>query len=151
MQTLSSRLTFFYKYIFIFIWIFGFGAGAREVLFFSPEYDLRWLQYATTWGVVALFIFFATGSVKQVIINRVDNRLEISNFLQSIYVDFSDIADIDGSSLLSPKLVWFTLSSPSRFGKKISFMPAVRPSKGIGKHPLVIELRKEFKLDNYPR
>lgn len=67
MQTLSSKYTFFYKYIFILIWICGFGAGAREVLFINPQ-----------------------------------------------------------------------------FGRKISFMPSHRRARSTGKHPLVVELRKEF-------
>lgn len=80
-------------------------------------------------------------------INYKKKQLEVSNFFKTIYVDFSEIEDIDGSSLLSPKLVWFILKTPTAFGTKISFMPAHRPARSIGKHPLVIELRREFKLD----
>ncbi|MCP3888992.1 MAG: hypothetical protein GY702_08990 [Desulfobulbaceae bacterium] len=144
---LSSKYTFFYKFIFIFIWVIGFATGAREVLFYSTEYDLRWIQYAGTWIGIALFIFFATGSVKQVTINREKKQLEVSNFIKSITIPFSEIEDIDGSSLLSPKLIWFILKTPTEFGRKITFMPAHRPARGIGKHPVVMELRKEFELD----
>lgn len=147
MQTLSSKYTFFYKFVFLFIWIFGFGAGARKVLFFTPQYDLKWMQYAATWAAISIFIYFATGAVKQVVINRKKKELEVSNFFSSITVPFSEIEDIDGSSLLSPKLVWFSLKNPSKFGRKIPFMPATRPTRGIGKHPMVIDLRKEFELD----
>jgi len=147
MQTLSSKFTFFYKYIFILIWLIGFGFGTYEVLFLSAEYDAHWLQYAATWVVIALFIFFATGSVKQVVIDRENQTFVVSNFVKSTTIKFTELADIDGSSMLSPKLVWFTLKTPSEFGSKISFMPAARPARGIGKHPLVMELRKEFKMD----
>lgn len=146
-QKLSSKYTFFYKFIFILIWFFGFGAGSREVLLISPEFDLRWWQYFITWIAISLFIYFATGSLKEISIDWKKKQLEVSNFLKSTTIDFSQIEDIDGSSLLSPKLVWFTLSSKSDFGRKISFMPATRPTRGIGKHPMVVELRKEFRLD----
>jgi len=147
MQTLSSKYTFFYKFIFLFIWVVGFGAGAREVIFFSPEYDLRWTQYAVTWAAVAVFIFFATGSIKTVAMDRKKKLLVVSNFFKTHNISFDNIEDIDGSSLLSPKLVWFTLKTPSEFGRKINFMPAVRPQRSIGKHPMVIDLRKEFAMD----
>ena len=147
MQTLSSKYTFFYKFIFILIWIAGFGLGAREILFFSAEYDLRWTQYAVTWATIAIFIFFATGSIKTVIMDKKKKVLVVSNYITTHEISFDEIEDIDGSSLLSPKLVWFTLKNPSKFGRKINFLPAVRPQRSIGKHPMVIDLRKEFALD----
>lgn len=140
MQILSSKYTFFYKFIFILIWIAG-------VLFFPQEYDLRWTQYAVTWGAIAVFIFFATGSIKTVAINRKKKILVVSNYFKTRNIDFAAIEDIDGSSQLSPKLVWFTLKEASDFGRKIIFLPAVAPQKSIGKHPIVIELRKEFQID----
>jgi hypothetical protein len=148
MQIISSKLTFFYKFILIPIWIFGFGFGTKEVLFIQPQFNAHWLQYFVTWVVVALLIFIATGQIKMVSLNRKSRQLEISNFLKTSTIDFSEVDDIDGSSLLSPKLVWFTLKKKSIFGKKISFMPANRPARGIGKHPLVMELRREFELDS---
>lgn len=147
MQILSSQLTFFYKYIFILLWVIGFGIGTKEVIFFSHEFDARWLQYIATWSGIALFMFFSTGSIKKVTLNARKKQLEVSNFYRITTIDFSEITDIDGSTYLSPRLVWFTLKNNSIFGKKISFIPVNRPGKGIGKHPLVQELRKEFDLD----
>ncbi len=148
MQTLSSKYTFFYKFVFILIWIVGFGIGAREVIFFSAEYDLRWTQYAVTWGAISVFIFFATGSIKTVIMDKKKKILVVSNYFTTHEISFDEVEDIDGSSLLSPKLIWFILKDPSGFGQKINFLPAVRPQRSIGKHPMVIDLRKDFKLDN---
>ena len=147
MQILSSKYTFFYKFVFLFIWVVGFGLGAREVIFFSPEYDLRWSQYVVTWVAIAIFIFFATGSIKTITMDRKKKVLVVSNFFKTHTISFDNIEDIDGSSLLSPKLVWFTLKTPSEFGRKIYFLPAVRPQRSIGKHPIVIDLRKEFTMD----
>lgn len=147
MQIVSSKLTFFYKYIFILMWVIGFAFGARETIFFSHEFDARWLQYVVTWGAITLFMYFSTGSIKNVSMNTRKKQLEVSNFYRTTTIAFSEIADIDGSTYLSPRLVWFTLKNSSTFGKKISFIPINRPSKGIGKHPLVQELRKIFALD----
>ncbi|MGB3212320.1 MAG: hypothetical protein WBB19_16580 [Desulforhopalus sp.] len=147
MQILSSKLTFFYKYVFIFIWLIGFGVGTREVIFVHPQFDTRWVQYFLCWTIIAVFIYFATGTIKVVALNRKKKQIEISNFFKTVTINFSEIEDIDGSSLLSPKLVWLILKDNCIFGKKISFMPANRPTRSIGKHPLVMELRKEFNLD----
>lgn len=147
MQTLSSNYTLFYKFIFIFTWIIGFGFGTREVIFIDPSFDAKWIQYAGSWVGITLLIYFMTGSIKQVTLNREKKRLEVSNFIKSETIDLSEIEDIDGSKFLSPKLVWITLKNNSSFGTKITFMPAHRPARGIGIHPLVIELREEFGLD----
>lgn len=147
MQTLSSKYTFFYKFVFILIWIVGFGVGARDVLFFPAEYDSQWTQYAVTWGAMSILIFFATGSIKTVVMDNKKKVLVVSNYLSTHEISFDEIKDIDGSSLLSPKLIWFTLKSKSSFGWEISFLPAAKPQRSIGKHPMVIDLRKKFELD----
>jgi len=147
MQILSSKLTYFYKYIFILMWIIGFGVGAREIIFCPQQFDVRWIQYVSIWGGITVFMFFSTGSIKKVSIDTRKKQLEVSNFYKTTVIDYSQVVDIDGSTYLSPRLVWFTLKSDSIFGRKISFIPVNRPGKGIGKHPLVQELRKEFDLD----
>ena len=146
MQTLSSKYTFFYKYIFILVWIFGFGAGAREVLIIKPQFDGRWFQYVLTWLLITLFIYFATGSIKIVTLDREKKQLAVSNYLKTETIDTAEIIGVDGTSLLSPKLVWITLKKNTPFGRKISFLPAHRPARSIGKHPLVMELREEFRV-----
>lgn len=147
MKKLSSTYTFFYKYIFIFVWIGGFGIGAGKELFFPP-FDARWMQFFLIWVAVSACIYFTSGAIKQVEIDLTKKIFRVSNFIKTTDIHFADIEDIDGSSLLSPRLVWFTLKKDSVFGRKISFMPVNRPSaKSIGKHPLVMELRKELKMD----
>lgn len=148
MQTLSSKYTFFYKYIFIFIWFFGFALGTSGVLFIDPQFDSQWTQYFLAWLLITLFIFFATGSIKSVCLDREKNQLIVSNYIKTETINCSHIIAVDGSSLLSPKLVWVNLEKKSPFGRKISFMPAHRPTRSIGKHPLVMELREEFKISH---
>lgn len=143
MKELSSSLTFFYKFIVVLIWIAGFGFGTREVLLAGPS-DPRWYQYASIWLIFGVFIFFSTGHIKKVILHK--DHLVVSNFLKTVKVPVADIEAVDGSSFLSPKLVWFQLKKPSEFGLKISFIPERRMSPGIGKHPLVAELNKQLKL-----
>lgn len=129
------------------MWIIGFAIGAGEILFINPKFDIRWIQYFVTWTGFALFMFFSTGSIKKVSLDTKKKQLEVSNFYKTTVINISEIADIDGSTYLSPRLVWFTLKNDSVFGRKISFIPGNRLGKGIGKHPIVQELRKQFDLD----
>lgn len=143
MKELSSPFTFFYKYIFILIWIVGFGLGTHKVLLAGPD-DPRWLQYMGVWALFSIFIFFSSGNVKKVTMGK--TKIQISNFLRTEEIDISDIASVDGATYLSPRLVWFNLKKPCSFGTKITFIPAIRKVRGIGKHPLVQELAKELDL-----
>ena len=143
MKELSSPFTFFYKFVFILIWIIGFGLGTHEILLDGPD-NPKWLQYIVIWASFAVFIFFSTGTVKKVSMGK--KTIQVSNFLRTEEIDISEIEAIDGATYLSPRLVWFKLKSPSSFGTKITFIPAIRKAKGIGKHPLVFELTKELDL-----
>lgn len=143
MKELSSPFTFFYKCIFILLWIAGFALGTHRVLLAGPA-DPRWLQYLIVWLGIAVIIFLSSGHVKKVTMGN--GRIYVSNFLRREEIDIGDIESVDGSSYLSPRLVWFNLKKPCGFGSKITFIPAIRKSKGIGKHPLVFELIRELKL-----
>ena len=140
-RELSSPLTFFYKYIFLILWFAGFGLGCREVLF-SGNIDSRWIQFMLLWLAISLFIYYSTGSIKKV--SLAGDYMHVSNFLRTEKIPLSKISTIDGTSFLSPKLVWFVLSEPSSFGVKITFLPRHRMSSGLGKHPIIAELQKDL-------
>jgi hypothetical protein len=144
MKELSTPLTFFYKFIFPLLWFGGIGFGVRKVVFSPEAYDARWLQYMAIWLGVTAFMFFTTGDVKKVYLDG--KKLIVSNFYSKIEIDVEQISGVDGSTFLSPRLVWFTLKEPSSYGKKITFLPKHRMSAGLGKHPVVQELQKELGL-----
>ena len=93
-----------------------------------------------------MFIFFATGSIKAVTLNKEKKLLMVSNYLKSEIISFDAIIAVDGSALLSPKLVWIILRKDTQFGRKISFMPAHRRTRSTGKHPIVMKMRKESEV-----
>jgi hypothetical protein len=145
MKDISSPYTFFYKFVFIILWFFGFALGAREVLFFSEAFDNRWKQYMIVWLVITVCIYFMTCSIKRV---RMDEKnLEISNYFRTETIPITEIADVAGSGMISPKTVWFDLKKECSFGDKIVFIPLIRFSPGLGQHPMVEELRQELKLE----
>lgn len=143
MKQLSSSLTFFYKFVLIFVWLIGFGIGSRAVLLAGPD-EPRWKMYMVAWLAITTFIFFSCSHIKKVAIQG--KKLVVSNFFKTEEIDLSEIESVDGSSYLSPRQVWFTLKRPCTFGQKIVFIPVNRKARGIGKHPLVMELAKELDL-----
>lgn len=144
MKKLSSSFTFFYKYVVLALWIVGFGIGGSDILFGAESYDFRWMQYMTTWLGVAAFFFFITGPIKKVGIEG--QTLIVSNYFRTEEIDLAQIAAVDSFSFFTPKLVWFTLKDNSAFGRKITFLPRHRIGSGLGRHPLVFELRRDLNL-----
>lgn len=144
MQEFSSPLSFFYKFIFFLLWFVGFGYGVRNVIFFPEIFDARWVQFTAVWLGVSVFIFFTTGSIKKVAIDG--DYLLVSNFIKADRIPLSHISAIDGSTFLSPRLVWITLKERSIFGKRITFLPKHKMSSGFGKHPIVQELMEKLRL-----
>ncbi len=148
MRELSSPLSFFYKFVFLVLWFGGFGYGVRDVIFFSDGFDTRWMQYTGLWLGISVFIFFTTGSIKKVVIDG--DFLLVSNFIKADKIPLNHISTVDGSTFLSPRLVWVILKEKSIFGKRITFLPKHRMSSGLGKHPIVHELEEELKLKLSP-
>ena len=148
MQQISAKFTFFYKYLVLLGWVVGFAWAGRTILFSPPYFTGQWLPYAGIWLLVAVLLILLTGSIKSVRLDHQARRIEVSNFLKTTSIDYREIAAVDGSAFLSPKLVWFDLKSASMFGKRIAFMPVHRwTGLGIGKHPLIYELRSQLGLD----
>lgn len=145
MRELSSPFTFFYKYVFILIWFFGFGLGISDTLLTLEPFSNNWNQYAALWFGGIVLIFFTSGNIKKVMIEG--DELVITNFLKTDRLPLSIISGVDGSTFLSPRLVWLTLHESSLFGTRIVFLPRHRSTKGLGKHPIVHELREELRLD----
>jgi len=144
MRELSSPLSFFYKFIFLFLWFAGIGYAARDAIFVQAAYDAKWFQYVGIWLGVSVFIFFTTGTIKRVAIEG--KYLVVSNFIRAEKIELSRIGSIDGSTFLSPKLVWIKLKDNSSFGRRITFLPKHRLQSGLGKHPIIKELSEELGL-----
>jgi len=144
MKELSSPLTFFYKFVFPLFWFVGFGFGARGVLFAQATSGAGWLQYMVLWLGVTVFIIFTTGNIKKVRIEG--DKLIVSNFSRTEMIDIDQVEGVDGTAFLSPKMVWLNMRDVSPFGRKIPFLPKHRLGSGLGKHPLVKELRQELGL-----
>ena len=146
MEELSSRLTFFYKFVFPTLWI-GVFALVTLLMFVAPEAsrskedvrEIRWLFLAVTVVGAALF-YWACMRIKRVFLDR--RELVISNYRRTIRVPLRDVERVSASLLMSPELIWLHLRRPTELGSRIVFMPKQRFFGGWRRHPLARRLNE---------
>ncbi len=143
MKTISSSMTFFYKYIFSILWSGGFGVGTL-LMFISDQNEMPKFSFLTAWILGTTIIYLITGRIKKVDFDG--KTFTVSNFSKSITIDVSQVKSVSGSVLLSPELVWFKLKEESGFRKTIIFMPKFRFFSGFSQSPMVEELRQKCDL-----
>src|SRR5262245_43616150 len=145
MRELSSKWTFFYKFVFPTIWI-GMFALAPLMMFIDPDRfegkgdvrEARWFFVGAT-VVGGAFLYWFCMRLKKVSLDG--HMLVISNYLRRMEVPLRDVEAVSGSLFTSPELVWLRFRHPTAMGTKIVFMPKIRFSFGLTRHPLVAELR----------
>ena len=118
METISSRLTGFYKFGFLVIWA-GMWAMATVGMLAQGNSQGWAMVGVLVAGVV--FIWWLLGGLKRV---RLEGRnLLISNYKLEIVVPVGDLAGVRQRWWMSPKLVTLELRNDTPFGKSILFMP----------------------------
>ncbi len=146
MEDLSSKLTFFYKFVFPTMWIGMFALGTL-LMFVAPDSfegdgdlrEMRWLFLGATL-VGTTFIYWACMRVKRV--SLANREFVISNYRQTIRVPIRDVERVSSSVLMNPKLIWLHFRRPTEFGSRIVFMPKQRFFGGYTRHPLAKRLNE---------
>ena len=145
---LSSKHTFFWKYIFMPAWIISYW----PVVLVVAWNRLNWSgvgMLSVPWTLGSIYLYFVYGKILKVAFY--DSKIVISNYRREIKIELSDVESVGGSILLNPELVWLNLKENSEFGKKIIFMPKPRNFfsvfEGLTKHPLVTKLKSLYVLD----
>lgn len=68
--------------------------------------------------------------------------LYVSNFLKEIKIPLSEVRKVTEMMLINPNPITIHLKHPTRFGKKIIFIPTYRFFSFDGSHPIVDELKQ---------
>lgn len=133
-KTISSDLTFFYKFIFTIAWIGGFGYGTFGSLLSQHDDSIL-----VVWLLGSLFLYWGCARLKYIAIDK--NNIYISNFIRTIKVPLHEIDKISENAFINIHPVWISFKTTTRFGRKIMFMPKfifrVLP---FCSHPVVKEL-----------
>jgi hypothetical protein len=127
MRRISSRATFFYKWMFPIFW-FGFLAIfiAVPLITGSPSLPLPFLIMPVFMTIIGYFV------MKKLVFDLVDEVLDagdaliIRNRHMEERVALSDISNVSYSPLVSPPRVTLSLRSPGIFGKQVSFCAPIR-------------------------
>lgn len=124
METVSSSLTFFYKFVFTTVWSGGFGLGTA-LMFLSGNNGSQVMSgpFAAMWLVGSVVIWGMCGRLKRVRLNGA--ALMISNYRREITVPISDIVHVKQNRLVNLRPVLLTLKQETPFGHTVMFMPRV--------------------------
>ena len=151
-KRLSSRLTFFYKFVLPTLWIGLFGSGTAA-LFLGKMQDkvgnpapaeIREIFLAVFLIGAPLLVWFC-GRLKRVRLSG--NDILISNYLTEIRVPISEITEVIDKRLIRPRRITLELRKPTAFGQRITFIaPQWPPTLLFSPHPLVAELTALAKL-----
>lgn len=125
---LSSRWTFFYKFILPVLTAAGMCYGAWRAFThpdelhlppgFSPEGG--WMFFAGVAVAVAVVIWWTVWPLKR--LELADDELLVSNYLTEIRVPLSAIESISRPSATNPKRYTVTFAEPTEFGRTFTFM-----------------------------
>lgn len=138
---LSSRLTFFYKFIFPTLWIGGFAFTTLWVFRVhdaTKDVDVRWLVLAALL-LGSLGIYWSCMRLKWVALDG--DNLVISNYGREVRVPLSSIDRFSSSLLMNPEIIWVHFRLPTPFGNRIIFMPPQR-FFAFTRHPLAKRLNE---------
>src|SRR6516162_1256923 len=139
METVSSSLTFFYKFIFTSVWSGGFGLGT-VVMFLIRRQEVVSIrgQFAAVWAIGTAFLLLTCGRLKRV---KLDGAtLVISNYRHDITVPVSEIADVRQNRFINLRPVTITFRKKTPFGRVVTFMPRVS-HKLFSEDDIVMRLR----------
>jgi hypothetical protein len=130
MRRISSKATFWYKWVFPIIW-FGFLAVfiAIGVVMNTRSSGTHFLPFLILPVLMVVFGYFM---MKKLIFDLVDevwddgSALVVRNRGQDDRIALSNIINVSYSPLINPPLVTLMLRQPSVFGTEISFSAPVR-------------------------
>jgi hypothetical protein len=120
METVSSSLTFLYKFIFPTVWSAGFGIGTVATIF---SHKPAAMQFAAAWAIGTTFLLLTCAPLKRVKLNG--PILVISNYRHDISVPVSEIAAVRQNRLINLRPVTITFRKETPFGNAVTFMPRV--------------------------
>jgi hypothetical protein len=143
---LSSRLTFFYKFILPTAWILGYGAGTIG-LFMSRDPNARGSAVGFAAATLLGALIFAKWCfpLKTVVAGK--DGILVSNFLRQIEIPYPQIASLGETWLNRGQYATIRLNGDSPFGSEIRFLAYARFTLRFwSDHPAVVLLRERAQL-----
>jgi len=138
MRQISSRFTFFYK--FILPWWFVLGLidllWRQRTMFALPNSETGYIAVMLV-GFSVWMIWLGWPLQK---VSIFGDKLYVSNFRKEIAIPISEIVDVRGNIWVDPQRVTIYLRNETEFGSKIRFLAKYRWFGRWSTHPIVNEL-----------
>jgi hypothetical protein len=124
METVSSSLTFVYKFGFTTLWSGGFGLGTAFMFASSrPEaHEMRW-RFAAAWAIGTGITWWLCARLKRVELDG--STLVISNYHDDIRIPVTEVANVRQNRLVNLRPITLTFKEETPFGRSVTFMPRV--------------------------
>ncbi|MEJ2503107.1 MAG: hypothetical protein P8177_07270 [Gemmatimonadota bacterium] len=142
MTLLSSRWTFFLKYVFPTIWIGAVGLGTVALwagLTDDPApAETKW-GLLVVWIAGSLWFVWVSGRLKRVSLEG--SELVVSHQHSTIRVPLAAVSEIREARLMNPRLITVRLAHPVESLDKVAFLAPYAFLFPFAGHPLVKELK----------
>ncbi len=142
-ELLSSPMTFFFKFIYSVMWF----PPLLFLTFVFPHGDHETPIMIIAVGIpIAFYALWRYSGIKKV---RIENNiLHVSNYLRSEAIPIDQIVTVRDIFLCNGQLACIEFNNPNRFGKRITFLPALQLLH-FRPHPKVAELKAYIETINY--
>ena len=136
---ISSRATFFFKFVFPSV-IIGLPS-LTSVLLFLDDNPAKWIVLL---AAVTAFLIMSWVCLPLKKVEVDGDSLRISNFVTTVTVPIAEVTKVTEAALVSIHPVWIHFRVSTKFGKRIVFMPTTEwsPTELLKPHRVVRELRK---------
>lgn len=140
-KRLSTRLTFFWKYIFSTVWFFGFGTATLIELINGGELGIVFVLAFAFGSLLIYYIFVRAQKVE--ITNK---YLYVSDFRKTVKIPLTNITYVADNVIFKPRPIFIKFKEDTEFGKQIMFIAYTQPFLFYSTHPAVNEIRSRVNL-----
>lgn len=127
-DTVSSRATFFLKFVFPTLWIIGFGAasvgalrGRLTAAAGQPQRVAAFWVIVGVWLLCSIVLLWFCAPLKR--IRMRDGKLLASNFRSEIEIHPADIERVTQNKWVTAQPITLYLRTPTALGSRITFIP----------------------------
>lgn len=138
MELISSRLTFFYKYVFTMLWSGIFASATATIILSQTAPVAPRIIIPATWIVGSVLVWWACGRVKRVSFDG--TTLNISNYVTEIAVPVREVSSVKQSLWINTRPMTVSFVNGTPFGRSIVFMPPLS-FRQFGEDPIAERLR----------
>ncbi len=138
-ETLSTSMTFFWKFIFSIIWLIGMGAGSIVAIM---KVGIQALPSLIVYVVGITILYYGCIRAKNVYLD--DNYLYVGNFLKKIKIPLHQVKKVEENVFIVPRPIFIEFKVETEFGKKIMFLGYTELFLFCSTHPAVKKLKNRI-------